>query len=175
MKMIKGFLLAITGLFIMITLVSLLMPSRVLTARTVLINAPQQVIVHSINDFQQWKAWHPVFMNAPQGLSVSSPSAGLNAAARWSSNGKENKMVITESAADHIYISLQRENENEVANQFHLLHIKDSSGIQVEWRTITKLKWYPWEKFSGIFIDKMTGPGYQEALDLLKAYAEKQP
>jgi hypothetical protein len=34
------------------------------------------------------------------------------------------------------------------------------------------MKWYPWEKFSGIFVDKMTGPGYQAALNELKDFVE---
>jgi hypothetical protein len=52
--------------------------------------------------------------------------------------------------------------------------VTDSSAMQVEWRVLTKLKWYPWEKFYGIFIDKLTGPGYEVALNNLKELAENK-
>jgi len=36
----------------------------------------------------------------------------------------------------------------------------------------TNLKWYPWEKMKGIFLDKISGPQYEEALKNLKDYCE---
>ena len=175
MKMIKGFLFVVTGLFILITLVSLLMPSRIMTAKTVMINSDDSSIMAAIEDLQQWKNWHPVFMDEQAGVKIPGPSAGANAYAVWETNGKENKLQITNSTPGQVTLSLQRPGENEVINLFSLATIKDSPGIQVEWRTTTTLKWYPWEKFSGIFYDKMTGPGYEAALQSLKKYAEGRP
>jgi hypothetical protein len=45
----------------------------------------------------------------------------------------------------------------------------------VEWRSLTRLHWYPWEKFYAIFMDKITGPGYEAALNGLKEIVEKNP
>ena len=44
--------------------------------------------------------------------------------------------------------------------------------MQVEWNAVTRLKWYPWEKFYGIFIEKSSGQGYEDALNSLKTYVE---
>jgi len=51
--------------------------------------------------------------------------------------------------------------------------MQEPGTLQVEWRAITHLKWYPWEKFAGIFVSEMTGPGYQQALDALQKYIEQ--
>ena len=67
---------------------------------------------------------------------------------------------------------LQREGENEVINMISILPLPDSNQVQVEWRSLTKLKWSPWEKFYGIFVEKLTGPGYEAALNSLKSYTE---
>ena len=167
MKFIKGLILTCAGLFIMITLVSLLMPSTLMTVRSVVIDADAATVFAEISDLKKWKEWHPVFMNN-RGISISEPSNGKNAFATWSSNGKINKLIITAALHDCIYASLVRANENDVANVISLKPNRDSTSVEVEWRVFTKLKWYPWEKFSGIFLDKITGPGYETALDNLK-------
>ncbi len=41
------------------------------------------------------------------------------------------------------------------------------NSSNVEWTAVTKLKWYPWEKFSGLFIEKITGDGYEYGLTQL--------
>ena len=173
MKLAKGFIFAIVGLFIMITLISLLMPSKVLTARSVVIHAPADRVFASINDLKEWKKWHPVFMNDSTAIQFSDPSSGVHAMASWMSNQKKNTLSITDNKMNQLTANLTREGEKDVANIIALAPVADSNGVQVEWKVITPLKWYPWEKFSGIFIDKMTGPGYEEALNNLKTLLEK--
>jgi hypothetical protein len=173
MKLAKGFILAVLGLFIMITLISLLMPSKVLTARSVVIHAPADRVFAEINDLGKWKNWHPVFMNDSAGIQYSVPSSGINAMATWISNQKKNTLRITDNKMNQLTANLSREGEKDVNNIIALAPVDDSNGVQVEWKVITPLKWYPWEKFSGIFIDKMTGPGYEAALNNLKDLLEK--
>jgi len=36
----------------------------------------------------------------------------------------------------------------------------------------TKLKWYPWKKLAGVFMDKIKGPQYETVLQNLKAASE---
>jgi hypothetical protein len=173
MKMIKGFLFVLIGFAVLITLVSLLMPSNVMTANTIMINAPKEKIAGLLSDLNEWKSWHPLFNDTTSRIELSSPASGVNASAKWNTNGKENTLIITESTPSGVRFSLKRTGENEIMNMLSLNGIKDSSGIQVEWVATSKLKWYPWEKFAGIFFDKVTGPGYKASLEALKEYAEK--
>lgn len=172
MRLIKGFLIALIGLFLMITILSLFIPSRVMTAKSVVIHAPLKKIGEQVFDFQNWKHWHPVFMSDSESILTSIPSVGVNANAEWISTNKKNKLVFTEVSQDLVRVSLKRPGEKDIENIISLVHLNDSSGVEVEWRALTRLKWYPWEKFAGIFVDKITGPGYEAALNNLKQYCE---
>ena len=52
--------------------------------------------------------------------------------------------------------------------------VQEQGNMQVQWQAVVHLKWYPWEKFSGIFIEKMAGQGYEDALQSLKSYVENK-
>lgn len=174
MRFIKGFILGITGLFIVITLFSLLMPSKVMTVKTVVIHSKPENVFVEIADLGKWKHWHPLFTQDSSLIKISIPSSGVNATAEWTSTGKQNKIQITEVLTDQLKTSLSRSGENDINNIISVTALNDSNNVQVEWRVITKLKWYPWEKFSGIFVEKMTGPGYETALNNLKELIESE-
>jgi hypothetical protein len=174
MKQLKGIVFVLAGLFIMITLVSLLIPSKVMTARSVVVHGNAGYIFSEISNLKRWKDWHPVFKSDSNTIKTSDPSSGVGASATWSTNGKENKLVITENQPDLVKVSLMRKGENDVESIISINHVADSSAVQVEWRVLTRLKWYPWEKFYGIFVDKITGPGYELALNNLKELAESK-
>jgi hypothetical protein len=174
MKHIKGFLFAITGMLVLVTLVSLLMPSKVMVAKTTMINASRAKVLNAIGDLQNWKYWHPVFMDSSSRIVMPGQTSGVGAVAEWETSGIQNKIRITAVTNESVQLSLQRKGENDVVNLFQLAGIKDSSSVQVEWRMLATMKWYPLEKFSGIFFDKMTGPGCELALQNLKNYLEKR-
>ena len=175
MRLIKGFIIAVTGLFIMITLLSLLMPSKVMTVRSVVIHGTTPQVFSQIADLKNWKRWHPVFMQDSSVMEFSTPSSGNNAFAAWNTGSKKNKLLITEILSTQLKAELIRAGENTAENIISVTALKDSNNVQAEWRVLTKLKWYPWEKFSGIFVDKMTGPGYEAALNNLKELIEGKP
>ncbi len=171
MKMLKGFVFVLAGLFLLITLVSLLMPSTVMTANTVMVQSSRTTLATAVMQLNQWKHWHPVFKAPNTGMQITNNGTG----ASWTMNGKENRLTVTGSDSTQLRFTLQRKGENDIDNFISMVPIRDSMGLQVEWRTVSTLKWYPWEKFAGIFYDQMAGPGYQEALENLKSYAESQP
>jgi hypothetical protein len=174
MKLVKAALFVITGLIIVITIFSLFIPSRVMVVRAVEIFAPRDSILAQISDLQKWKQWHPVFKSDSANTSFSQPSSGLHASAKWESAHKQNELLITAIDSQSVRISLIRPGEWPVENMLAVLPTANRNGFQVEWRTLTKLKWYPWEKFAGMFVDKITGPGYEIALRNLKNQLEQR-
>ena len=173
MKMLKGFAISFLGLFIIITLLSLLIPSNVITVKSVVINADKNKIFNQIVDLRNWKNWHPVFQNDSNSF-FSNPSFGVNANFKWVTGGKTNELLITKNTAQEITILQLRPGEKDVLNILSIEPVKDLAALQVEWKVLTKLKWYPWEKFRGIFIDKIAGPGYEVALNNLKVLLEEK-
>ena len=71
-----------------------------------------------------------------------------------------------------VVVRLHQKNENDVKNIIAVNDVQEINAYQVQWTAVIKLKWYPWEKFAGIFIEKMTGSGYELTLESLKKYLE---
>ena len=172
MKVIKGGLIVFVGLFIFLTLISLLIPNRIITSRAETVQADSIRIYNEIADLKNWKHWHPVFIQDSALINFSTSTTNVNDYAEWSSNNKKNKLVIAEKNFPSVKILLQREGEIDMENILSLRQVQEQGNMQVQWTSITKLKWYPWEKFSGIFIEKLSGSGYEAALASLKNYVE---
>jgi hypothetical protein len=172
MRLFKGFFIVLVGLFIFITILSLFIPSRVMITRAVVINAPAHKVFSEINDLQKWKHWQPVFISDSAKIKFNTGADGMSNSCEWESKGQKNTMQFTQKTNNTVAATLKREGENEVKNTISVLPLADSNQVQAEWNVMIKLKWYPWEKFYGIFIEKITGQGYEDALNSLKDYVE---
>ena len=172
MRLLKGFVFAICGLFVVVTLLSLLMPSNVITSRTITIASTPQIILNEISDLQNWKNWNPLFQQN-KNIFIGDSSSGIGAYAEWHNGNNKKSLRLTGININEIRFIVQSSGENDLENKITLINYKDSNHVQVEWSALTKLKWYPWEKFSGIFVDKITGAGYDNALNSLKLFIEK--
>ena len=172
MRVVKGFIIVIAGLFVVITLMSLLIPSTVVTVKSVSIHASQEKILAAIKDLDEWKKWHPIFQQEAATIFISRPTDVVNAKASWVQNGKENNITIINILPQSLQFNVNRKGEKPVETSLIAIPMQEPNTISVEWKAVTKLKWYPWEKFGGIFVSEMTGPGYEQALNSLKKYIE---
>jgi hypothetical protein len=177
MRFIKAFLFGITGLFIIITLLSLLISSNVKVSRVVIINNTSAGKVYQqVANFENWKNWHPIFTVDSAKLYFHPPAiVGKDSGCYIMHRGKEVIIKSIESDSTSVKFLLQSEGENDIENNIIITPLLSQNAVQVEWRTITKLHWYPWEKFYAIFIDKIAGPGYEAALNGLKNFMENKP
>ena len=172
MRLIKGFIIAIVGLFIFITILSLFIPSKIRVTRGVVINAGAGKVFTEISDLKNWRHWQPVFKNDAANIKFDTTGNGVSNSCEWDSKGNKNRIIITDKKNNTITATLLRNGENDVFNTIRVLPLADSNQVQTEWNVLIKLKWYPWEKFYGIFIEKITGEGYEDALNSLKNYVE---
>lgn len=172
MKVLKGVIIVFIGLFVFVTLISLLIPSRIVTSRAETVQADSLKLFSEIADLKNWKHWHPVFIQDSNKIKFSVTSTQVNDYAEWESNHKTIRIVIVENKYPSVKLLLQSQDENAIENILSLRQVQEQGNMQVQWTSITKLKWYPWEKFSGIFIEKLSGSGFQAALASLKTYVE---
>lgn len=172
MKVVKGVLFVLTGLFILVTLFSLLMPSRIITVRSVNIKAKKELVMQAVSNLQEWKQWHPL-LESKEVIFSNSNNGKVGSRASWIETDKTVSINLTQVLEDGIAFTVNRKGDNAFENNITLTPVAGTDSLEVVWRAVTKLKWYPWEKFSGIFINELTGPGYQAALNSLKQYAER--
>jgi hypothetical protein len=174
MGLIKAFLVGAIGLFIIITLFSLLIPSNVRVSRAVMINNTSSGEVYSqIVHFDNWKKWHPIVLLDSATLnSYPSLITGNDSGCVIVHRGKKVTIHLLTADSTAVKFLLQSAGENDIHNEIVITDLPAQNAVQVEWRAIITLDWYPWEKFYGIFIDNLTGPGYEAALNGLKEYIE---
>ncbi|MBK8520444.1 MAG: hypothetical protein IPL54_06030 [Chitinophagaceae bacterium] len=172
MRLFKGFFIVLAGLFIFITILSLFIPSKLMVTRDVVTNAPAGKVFSEINNLHNWKHWQPVFINDSAKITFNTGADGVSNFCEWDSKGKKNTVTITSKSNQSIAAVLKRSGETDVQNTISILPLADSNQVQAEWNVLIRLKWYPWEKFYGIFIEKISGQGYEDALNSLKSYVE---
>jgi hypothetical protein len=173
MRLIKALLVGATGLFVIITLFSLIIPSRSRVSRGITINVGDSAMVYQlVRDFGNWRKWHPVFTSDSASLSChGGDSSAADSACIIRHHGRDIRITHLTSNSGSARFLLQASGENDIENEIIVVQA-GAGAVQVEWRSIAHLRWYPWEKFYGIFMDKLTGPNYEAALNGLKLYVE---
>ena len=169
MRLIKGVLVVVTGMLVIITLFSLLIPSNVRISRAVVINNTNAAAVSKqIIPFENWKNWHPIYTTDSATFNRQANDASFHIIHRQ----QDILLVLQKADTSSIQFLLQAKGANDVQNEIVIHSLLSQQGVQVEWRTITRLHWYPWEKFYGIFLDQLTGASYEGALNGLKDFLE---
>ena len=162
MRFIKLVIISLIVLASLITGLSALFPSTVIVSRAMEVSALPSQIEKYTSNLKEWKY--------------------------WMSDLKQNKVVWV---GDTVKISTQSINlvsKNENSATFNWVAAGQRPYIvKIEWIPLQKgiyvihwsfeqhVKWYPWEKFAGIFVTEITGPGYENALNGLKIFTEMNP
>ncbi len=175
MRYLKAVLIGATGLFVFITLLSLLITSHPKVSRTVVINgATPGMVYEQVADLKNWKNWHPLFASDSAGIVFGAIKKGPNASCDITYNNKTTHLEIEKADSTGISFLLLSKGENSISNTINLEGLSASAQTKADWVATTHLHWYPWEKFYAIFIDKLTGPGYEASLNGLKVYFESK-
>jgi hypothetical protein len=163
MKLIKLAGISIVLLFLLVTGISLLMPSTVLVSRAINVAAPKDSILSYVNNVQQWTNWIEGMKNPEVKIydSIYADLAGTIV----------NITKITDSG---IISTWRSKNGNEQTATFHLITAPTQNLTIVQWQFEQKLHWYPWEKFGSIMNDKILGTMMEKNLNNLKLMVENK-
>jgi carbon monoxide dehydrogenase subunit G len=166
------FSIFILAIFIIIFLISFLLPSKVTVAKSVEINASQENVSSQITNFKNWENWYPAFKD--ENITViknSSEKDNLASVTLKDKNGKMVNLNLIDSSQNTIDIQLQSSSSTKVNYQF-ILTPKTNNQTQLTWNVNINLGWQPWKKIEGILLDKFSGDQYETALDNLRKAAE---
>lgn len=154
--------LIIVGAIILTMMMSigLLLPRKISIAKAVVITGETDCATGLISDFKQWPQWFPVLkenLGEQQILSDDDSRIVTNA-------GGEINFHFQKRTGDSIRLLMS----SPAANPMQLLFVIRREGDGPKRLNLivnTTLKWYPWERIKGVFLDKITGQQYQEAID----------
>lgn len=167
MRIIKLAFLSFIILFLIITGISLFIPSKVLVSRAMKIKAPKEEVMAQISDPAKWKAWFP----------------GTESATFYAENGVVKGLVLNQQSKRYLkiagisrdsvvaeYIGIPQKN---VETGWNIVPEATADSVSVQWYMEFSLRWYPWEKFASLVFEKQYGPTMEQGLTRLKRIVEK--
>ena len=165
MKAIKLAIISFVILFLLVTVISLFIPSNVRISRALQINASKEKVLEQVGNAANWKIWFP----------------GMDTAQLFYVAGKVEGMVLNEKSKRFLAISERNDSavtaeyksikQKKVMMGWNILPDRDST-VTVQWYMDFTLRWYPWEKFSSILFEKQYGPQMEQGLARMKNLLE---
>jgi len=169
MKVIKLAILSFVFLFVLIFLISLLIPSHIVVSRATDIDAPRDSVMAMIRDAGRWKGWYPRIDSAKP-LYVEGKLRGL--------------LLDDKDPKGPTYLQLETESVDEVTalfvgnkikpvlNTWKVIGHPDSGTLTLQWSMDFQLRWYPWEKFASLVLEKSNGQRMEIGLANIKKSSE---
>jgi hypothetical protein len=173
MRLLKQAVIAIAVFGIMFLFFSFLLPSVISVSRSVLIHAPKDSVMATLLRIDDWKHWNPALQDSGAKYSIVSPRQ-----VDWiSAGGVSHSIQLKQFAPDSISVIIQSKNRQVFSSGFIVAgHPQDSLLAKVEWWISEDVKWYPWEKFYGLFSESFRETYMDNTLQLFRHYIEhRQP
>jgi hypothetical protein len=171
LRLIKAFFIVLLFLLVSITIISLIIPSRVAITKSAETLAKPSIIMDTLKQLESWQRWYPVLEAYKQEISEVRSNANTIS---WKHNGKLSSIEMIEQQANAIRFLYKSAGNPDVENMITCFGIDNKpNSSNVEWTAVTILNWYPWEKFSGLFIEKVTGASYEYGLANLNKLMNK--
>lgn len=165
MRVIKLAILSFIILFLVVTVISLFIPSNIYISRATDVNCSKKEVMSYLTDASKWKQWYPggdtldilYVAGQPHGLILDS-AYGL-------SIGQVTDSVVT-------MVEVGRFARTDIKLGVKVLSGSNENNIVLQWYMNFKLKWYPWEKFKSLFFENIYGPHMEQGLAKLKTVCE---
>ena len=147
MRFIKLGIISIIVFSLLITFISLFFPSRVRISRAIDINNDRNTVMLQLRDTAKWRDWYPGADSALVLPVVTAVTDSSVSAETFLENGRKGMTgwIVYEASLPH--------------------------SVTVQWFMDFRLRWYPWEKFSGLLLEKRYGPVMESGLERMKELA----
>ena len=170
MKILRLLVLSFVFLFLMVTAISLLMPSHVRISRATDIQASAGEVWRYVDDLHSWKEWNPFFSGlAPGDIEYSDTSSAEPPAIKI----KETLIQLKEIKKDERIFVMLTKGKDPVINGWKFISHSGNDSATLQWYIDLDLRWYPWEKFAGLLFEKSYGAQIEQGLSNLKKIVEK--
>ncbi len=165
MGIIKLAFISAIVFFFIITGISLFIPSHIRISKAVDINTSKANLKEQLSNATNWKNWYP----------------GADSASLYFINGevkgmttKSRQSLIIKGVNDSaVIVETIRANNKTGSMGWNFFEASTPNAVTVQWYMDFHLRWYPWEKFSGIMFEKRYGPLMEQGLKKLKTQLEK--
>lgn len=148
MRLIKLALISFVFFGLLLTLMSLLVPSSVRISKAINLAPSDSNALELVRNEAYWQQWHPAF------------SAGM----------ATTQQVVPVSETDTLVVrDLVGRGPHPVRNSWELHRFGATDSLTLQWYMDFKMSWLPWHKFSSLFYEGTYGRMMQVGLENLKA------
>lgn len=177
MKFLKTLLIGLIGLFVLLAIAGLFLPSSARVERSIVIERAPSVIfpvVNSFERFNEWSPWHAIDPNAT--YSYSGPASGVGANMKWKGNDEvgTGSQTITASEPDK-RVAMELTFGDMTPSKVEMLLAPEGGGTRVTWTLESAFGYDLAGRYFGLLMDKFVGADYEKGLAQLKAVIEKAP
>ena len=143
MKVIKLAIISFVIFFLLITAISLFIPSHIRISKAVQINATKENVMEEVKNPVNWKHWYPGADSAQLILE--------NGVAKGISGNDSRQSLLISTVTDTSVIAEHKGSLNrKMTSGWNLMPGQSASTVTIQWFMDFKLKWYPWEKFASL-------------------------
>jgi len=172
MRLIKLPILSFIFLFLLLTGISLFIPSHIRIAKEINIKAGTDSVMAQIRDAARWKNWYP----------------GMDTAKLFYENGVVKGVTLDDKDSVHrVYFHITKDEPDEITAEFAGGKLKPvtngwkafpyaaGDSITLQWYMDFHLRWYPWEKFSSLIFEGSYGQKMERGLLNIKRLVQSEP
>ena len=176
--MLKNVLLGLVGLAVLLGLLAYALPSSVEVERSMVIDAPTEVIHGVLEDLETWPTWtawdkvgDPTVKYA-----FSKPARGIGASYTWKGEiYGDGRLTITGSDPETGVLFDTEFDDGAYESHGSILLTADDSGTRTMWTYSANLGLNPLSRYLGLMMDGLVGPDLETGLRRLKHKIESLP
>ena len=165
MRVIKLGLISLVFFSVLITIISLFFPSHVRISKAIDINAGKEAVMEQLKDPANWKKWYP----GADTLALLTRDGKI----KGIETGPGKGLMITAVNDSEVMAAGLGPGSGKGATGWNIFAGSSPGSTTVQWYMDFYLRWYPWEKFSSLLLEKRYGPLMEKGLTRLKALLEK--
>ncbi len=166
MRFVKLAIISIIFFSILITGISLFFPSHVRISKAIDISTNKDSLMNQISDAANWKKWYPG-ADTLELLLTDGKAHGLLL------DNLEGIITITNISDSSVVAATAGPGIREAITGWNIFPGRMPNSFTVQWYMDFHLRWYPWEKFSSLLLEKRYGAMMEQGLNNLKTLLEK--
>ena len=167
MRIIKLAILSLLFLFLLVTIISLFIPSHIRISKATDVNNTKQVVMSFIKDPLKWKEWYPGTDSLDILYAEGKPGGVL-----MDSTGMEGLCIVEINDSIVIAKNAGRRLKRDLETGWKIFAGSSENNVTLQWYMDFKLKWYPWEKFRSLLFENIYGAQMEQGLANLKELSE---
>ena len=168
MRFVKMIFIGALILFIVVTIISLFIPSHVRISKAINVMAPANKVLLPVQDLHQWKLWYPLLKDIPANEVVFE-----NADRGQTMKFKTTTVTILKSTPSQVLAEFSAQGGKKIQSGFNAITYSHVDSITIQWYMDFNLKWYPWQKFGSMLYEKTYGAMMEKGLENIRELTNK--